>query len=353
MKKILCILCAVLSLVACDKQNENPQNKPVVKIGMMLPLSGDMAEYGAATKRAIEMVKADTGNTKNYYKFILEDSGMDTTKASTIIRKLVFTDKINAVMGYISSTAMVVVPIANENKIPSVWFVTAPEASYGDYSFRLLANFADGTKMLTSKIRAEKKNKVAVVYQNVPAMSYLVSDMMPILEKDLTIVLNENFLPDEKNFFALLQKIKKANPDYIILEGTPPSADIFIKQMHENNINIPVTGYQLIGMMNNLDGFDGIWDVDTPQADREFFTRYKKLGGQNNIYYADYVYTMLMALINGFENASPDNMNEFIAASAKIKSPIGELKVSSDKDLIITNNIYQHIVDGKKEVMEK
>ena len=120
MKKLLCVLCMALSLVACDKQNENPQNKPVVKIGVMLPLSGDMAEYGAATKRAIEMVKADTGDTKNYYKFILEDSGTDTAKASTIIRKLVFTDKIDAVMGYISSTAMVVAPIANENKIPSI-----------------------------------------------------------------------------------------------------------------------------------------------------------------------------------------------------------------------------------------
>ena len=39
MKKLLCVLCMALSLCACDKQNENPQNKPVVKIGMMLPLS--------------------------------------------------------------------------------------------------------------------------------------------------------------------------------------------------------------------------------------------------------------------------------------------------------------------------
>ncbi len=118
MKKLLCILCMALSLVACDKQNDNPQNKPVVKIGVMLPLSGDMASYGDAAKRAVEMVKEDIKNTKNHYEFVLEDSGTDTAKAATIIRKLVFTDKINAVMGYISSTAMVVAPIAEENKIP-------------------------------------------------------------------------------------------------------------------------------------------------------------------------------------------------------------------------------------------
>lgn len=353
MKKLLCVLCMALSLVACDKKNDNPQNKPVVKIGMMLPLSGDFANLGDATKRAVKMVREDLGNTKNHYEFILEDSGADTAKASTIIRKLVFTDKINAVMGYISTTAMVVAPIANENKIPSVWYVTAPEASMGEYNFRLLANFTDGAKMVANKIKSEKKKNVAVVYQNVPAMSYLVKEQIPTYKQNLNVVLNESFLPDEKNFFALLQKIKKANPDYIILEGMPPSADIFMKQLRENNINIPVTGYQTIGMLNNLDGLDGMWDVDTPQADREFFERFKKHGGADNLYYADYVYIMLMALINGFENASPDNMNEFIAASAKIKSPIGELKVSSNKDLIITNNIYQHIVNGNKEIMEK
>ena len=352
MKKLLAILCMTLSLVACDK-NDNPQNKPVVKIGIMLPLSGDFAAYGDATKKAIEMVKEDTKDTKNYYKFILEDSGTDTAKASTIIRKLVFTDKIDAVTGYISTTSMVVAPIAQENKIPSIWYVTAPEASTGEYNFRLLANFTGGAKMIVDKIKAEKKNKVAVVYQNVPAMNYLVQDQLPVYKQNLKVVLNESFLPDEKNFFALLQKIKKANPDYIILEGMPPSADIFVKQLRENNINIPVTGYQTIGMMNNHNGLDGMWDVDTPVASSEFTARFKKLGGTDNLYYSDYVYTMLMVLVNGFENANTDNMDEFINAATNIKSPIGELKVNANKDVVITNNIYQHIVNGKKEKLEK
>lgn len=352
MKKLLCILCMALSLVACDKANDNPQNKPVVKIGMMLPLSGDFAAYGDATKRAIQMVKEDTVDAKNYYDFVLEDSGTDSAKAPSIIRKMVFTDKINAVMGYISSTAMVVAPIANENKIPSLFFVAAPEASLGEYNFRLYPAVPIGTKMLADKIKSENKKNVAVVYQNVPAMNYLVMEMLPVLKQNLKVVLNENFLPDEKNFFVLLQKIKKAKPDYIILEGMPPSLDIFMKQLHDNNINIPVTGYQTIGMMNTLDGNDGMWDVDSARATQEFFDRYQKMGGTDNLYYADYVYTMLMALVNGFENASPDNMAEFIAAAAQAKSPIGDLTVTANKDLGITKHIYQQVVNGKKEVME-
>ena len=116
----------------------------------------------------------------------------------------------------------------------------------------------------------------------------------------------------------------------------PPSADIFVKQLRENNINIPVTGYQTIGMMNNHNGLDGMWDVDTPVASSEFTARFKKLGGTDNLYYSDYVYTMLMVLVNGFENANTDNMDDFINAATNIKSPIGELKVNVNKDVIIT-----------------
>ncbi len=351
MKKLFLVLCMALSLVACDK-NDNPQNKPVVKSGMMLPLSGDMASYGDATKRAIEMVKEDIKNTKNHYEFVLEDSGTDTAKAATIIRKLVFTDKINAVMGYISSTAMVVAPIAEENKIPSFWFVSAPEASVGAYNFRLYPDLVTGAEMISKKIKSEKKKSIAIIYQNIPSMNYMVADMLPVYTQELKIVMNENFIPDEKNFFALIQKIKSANPDYIVFEATPPETDIFFKQLRENKVNIPVTGFQLLGMTSNLEMLNGMWDVDTAQSNPRFITRYKQMGGTDNLFYADYVYTMLMALINGFENASTDNMDEFIAAAAETESPIGKLEVSGDKDLVIHNHIYQHVVNGKKEIME-
>lgn len=350
MKKLLCILCMALSLVGCDREKSD---KPVVKIGVMLPLSGDMASYGDATKRAIEMVKEDIKNTKNHYEFVLEDSGTDTAKAATIIRKLVFTDKINAVMGYISSTAMVVAPIAEENKIPSFWFVSAPEASVGAYNFRLYPDLVTGAEMISKKIKSEKKKSIAIVYQNIPSMNYMVADMLPVYNKQLKIVMNENFMPDEKNFFALIQKIKSANPDYIVFEATPPETDIFFKQLRENRVNIPVTGFQLLGMTSNLEMLNGVWDVDTAQSNPGFITRYKQMGKTDNLFYADYVYTMLMALINGFENASTDNMDEFIDAAAKTESPIGKLEVSTAKDLVIHNHIYQHVVNGKKEIMEK
>ena len=52
MKKLLCILCMALSLVACDREKSD---KPVVKIGVSLPLSGNMGNIGAIFKGAVEV----------------------------------------------------------------------------------------------------------------------------------------------------------------------------------------------------------------------------------------------------------------------------------------------------------
>ena len=72
MKKLLCILCMALSLVACDKQNENPQNKPVVKIGASFPLTGNMASIGNGVHKAL-VTSIDDANAnkqnKYFYKY--------------------------------------------------------------------------------------------------------------------------------------------------------------------------------------------------------------------------------------------------------------------------------------------
>ena len=52
MKKLLCILCMALSLVACDREKSD---KPVVKIGVLYPLTGDGAFLGESAKIAAKM----------------------------------------------------------------------------------------------------------------------------------------------------------------------------------------------------------------------------------------------------------------------------------------------------------
>ena len=56
MKKWLLSLCMVLALMACkDEKKQAADTKPVVKIGVSLPLTGDSANVGEAVRASINM----------------------------------------------------------------------------------------------------------------------------------------------------------------------------------------------------------------------------------------------------------------------------------------------------------
>jgi len=45
-------------------------NKPIIKIGATLPLTGDVAMLGQNSKKAIELALRDLGNTKYSYEVV-------------------------------------------------------------------------------------------------------------------------------------------------------------------------------------------------------------------------------------------------------------------------------------------
>ena len=119
MKKLLCILCMVLSLVACDKKDENPTNKPVVKIGASFPLTGNMASIGnAAHKALIAAIKDEntTPDNKYYYKLIVEDDQMEPKLINNAANKLIHGDKVDVIISYFTAAGRIIAPMATKNK---------------------------------------------------------------------------------------------------------------------------------------------------------------------------------------------------------------------------------------------
>ncbi|GHT57588.1 branched-chain amino acid ABC transporter substrate-binding protein [Bacteroidia bacterium] len=343
--KLLIIVITTVSLIACDDAPKS--NKPVVKIGMILPLSGDFAAYGDATKRALEIFRDDIEkqNLANNYEFILEDGGTESQKASTLIRKMIFLDKINAVMDYISATAMVIAPIAEENQIIHISSVAAPEASVGNYNFRLISDFKDGAEMISRKLKSYGVQKIALVNQQSSSMSIIMAELKPVFAKYFDITGDYSFNAGEKDYGVIVQRLAREKPDYIILESMPPDSTLFVKSVRQHNINIPITGFQTIMMIPDLSVTEGWWDVDTAMPDSGFLDKYGNVGGTDNSYYADYVYTMLQILVNGFENAKTTDRSGFLEVTNGLNSPIGKLTISKDKNVNIPN-VYKQVKNG-------
>ncbi len=107
---MLKVLCAILSLftlllTGCDRQDNTP-----VKIGVVLPLSGDYSIYGHAAKQGAQLAVEEinkAGGVLNgrLVELIVRDNKTESELSVSYARELISAEKVLALMGPVSSTA--------------------------------------------------------------------------------------------------------------------------------------------------------------------------------------------------------------------------------------------------------
>lgn len=60
MKKILTSLMMAFTLMSCGSKNQKTDD--VIRVGVPMPLTGDLAQYGVATKQGIELAIEEINN---------------------------------------------------------------------------------------------------------------------------------------------------------------------------------------------------------------------------------------------------------------------------------------------------
>ncbi|GKT37072.1 Leu/Ile/Val-binding protein like protein, partial [Aduncisulcus paluster] len=85
----------------------NQSKDDVIKIGAILPLTGDAAAWGIPPKNAallaVEQINADGGINGKKLELIVEDGGCDPKMGVSAINKLLSVDKPIAVVGAVCS----------------------------------------------------------------------------------------------------------------------------------------------------------------------------------------------------------------------------------------------------------
>lgn len=236
---LLTIIFAFAGCNSCNRKKELPKEK--IKIGVILPLTGDAASYGIGLKNGIEIGLAmDTAKVTLIY----EDSKADPKLAVNAVTKLVNVDKVQLLLGpFTSSEVLAVAPIAEKNEIVLI----APTASSpaltnaGDYIFRITPsdNF-DGQIMSDFLINNLNLKDASVLYVN-NDYGIGVSKVFEENFKNLGGTVKDfiSYDPSSKDFKSVLSMLKNSKPSSVFLVGMKEMGTI-VKQMGELNIKSQV-----------------------------------------------------------------------------------------------------------------
>lgn len=251
-----------MALAGCGGDaNNGSAESDTIKIGLNYELSGGVATYGQSSvdgiKLAIEEINAAGGVLGKQVELVEVDNKSDAAEVVSVATKLMSQDGVVAVIGPATSgNYKAEEPIATQYGIPVLsGSATADDVTVGkdgvkDYVFRLcFSDSFQGTAMATyAKDKLAATKAVIVKDSSSDYAAGLAENFRATFEKNGgEIVAEEAYAQNDKDFNAILTKIKKESYDVIFLPGYYQEAGLIIKQARDLGITAPVLG---------ADGFD-------------------------------------------------------------------------------------------------
>jgi ABC-type branched-subunit amino acid transport system substrate-binding protein len=330
MKKFLLSLCMVLALAACkeEKKEQAVDKKPVVNIGITLPLTGDAADAGQTNKKVIELALKEFGDTKYQYNLYFEDDMTAPKKAMLNAVNFTDTKKATAILSMWTPAGMAVSPIADKNKAIHITCAWGYDVAKGKYNFNSSTSFESQVNLLIKKLKEENLTNIAYMVVNTSGCEEQSEYAIPVMKKaGINFTDIQYYNPTETDFRMLISKMEAKHPDYYVLCGIPPSSQIFAQQLqevtHKRNITSIDTFFEMDPSAWPL--VDGLWFVNSASGTPEFANKIKSELGETPKSCTANLYDAAHLLIWAYENAPLEN-GETIPNTDNIVAKLHEVK---------------------------
>ena len=242
----------VITIVFIITQLEHWRSEPgILRIGVILPLSGPGAAYGRNAQTGIELALDELKHTigGNRVRVIYEDSKGNPNTAVSAFYKLVDSDNVGIIVGpYASSTLLAVAPLANRRHIVLLSpTASAPEITdAGEYVFRNVASDAFEARAIARFAFNELKyRRIAILYVNNDfgeGHRRSFTDVFEQLGGD--IVASSGYLETTTTFRTQLLEIEKEDPQAVYLIGGKEMAQV-LRQATELALNLHFLSFSM------------------------------------------------------------------------------------------------------------
>lgn len=212
------------------------QSSEVVKLGAILPLTGNEASVGVAIKNGLELaVKKMNGSGGSKFEIIYEDSHSDPETAISAYKKLTQIDGVKEIFTSISGVTLAVAPLAEADKVIIVSVTTASSkiSQAGDYIFRHNLLPQDETRALASKIYSSGVKELPLIVVNGEAVTYRDDFRKEYESLGGKISLVEMYTKGSRDYRTELLKIKELKPQAVLSVGYATETGLILKQAKE------------------------------------------------------------------------------------------------------------------------
>lgn len=360
--------------------NGNKSTGDTIKIGLNYELSGGVAAYGQSSRDGILMafdeINAKGGVLGKKIEPVVMDNSSKADEATSVTTKLVNKEKVVAVLGPATSGAFkATIPAATKRKVPAISSsataddVTVDKNGVKEYAFKTCFNDAfQGTSMANFASKTLNASKAVILTDNANDYSKGLAKSFKetFTANGGTIVAEEAFVADEKDFNAVLTKIKGMDFDVIYLPAYYEEVGLIIKQARDLGIDKPFLGgdgydspelIKIAGAsaLNNVFFSNHYSSQDTDAKVVEFVENFKaKYGKEPDAFHAlgyDLGYFIADAIERAGE-ADSVKIKEALEQTKDFPAITGVLSIDENHNPVKSITIIE-LKDGVQSVKEK
>ena len=378
MKKFAVVLSIALAVVltAGIRVAMAGPDAPPIKVGAVLPLTGDLSKFGKMEKNSfvmgLEEINAAGGVHGRPIELLFADDASKVDVGRSAAEKLIEQDKVVALTGgYSSDVTLALGAVAERRHIP--FLITTGSADMitemgWDYVFRLNQPVSEYSKTLVEFLQEVLKPKsVVILHDNgLFGRSGAVQFSEQVSEAGWRIAMQEGYEPGIADLKPLLAKAKAARPDVVYMISYVREAAMLVKQARELNFTPRVfagagAGFTLPEFLE-LAGDTAenvlsatLWTPQVPYPGaKEYYNNYLKRFGAEPDYHGAEAYASIHVVAEALKRTkelTPQGIRDTLAKT-NMMTAFGPVRFTSYGNKRQQNTLPTFLVQWQKGVLE-
>jgi len=304
-----------------------------LKIGFVLPLSGDWAFLGNGIRDGAILASEDLKAHGVDAKLIFMDNRGELSASSTVATRLIAEEKVNSLVSIISGVGKILKPLAQRASIVNIAICSDTEVADGTHSFINYLTAEQGVaKFIEHFNRALPKKSLGILSLNESGFDRIINELERQAAGQIAISRIERYNRGTTDFRSLLIRMRRFKPDSLLLLGLSPEIELLARQARELGINIPLTSIESFGLAADKHAFEGSWFIDAAVPSDSFQERFLNRYGREVTAGVGHAYDSVMLLGEAFKagERSGASLSQALTKISDYDGTIGNLSVKKD-----------------------
>jgi branched-chain amino acid transport system substrate-binding protein len=313
--------------------SHSPVCSQTLRIGVIIPLSGGVADLGKTVQNGIELAQSEADpETRNKFELIYEDSKYDAKDSISAFNKLVGNDKIDILWVWGTTPSIALAPLADRKKIPMIALSGDPEVA-GNRTFVIdfTNRLEDVSKVKMEYLRSQGFNNIAIVKSEIQYLESLLEGMTHHKKGSENIDVIASIPPDNISDLNMIlgrlkHSLKQKKYDALGVFLITGQISTFYTRIPQYNIAIPTFGSDFFGDEDEMkkSGSAAVGAVfATPTVSDEFTDLYlKNFGNTTAVAYAANSYDFINLIYSLFARSKGEHTPEAILEKFESAGPM-------------------------------